>query len=260
MKRPKILITNDDGIHAPGIRHLWKAIHDIADIVVVAPAQEQSATGLSITIRSPLRMEKIVWKEGKQVWSVDGTPADCVKMALNLLFDDPPHLIFSGINRGNNAGRNLLYSGTIAAVIEGVLHDIPGVAFSCHEYSNPDYAIAEEYVPLILRHVLEHPLPSDTFLNVNFPTKDGKKVKGFKFARQGKQYWAEKPDMRSHPFEDHSYYWLGARLAEFDEHEDSDIALLKQGYLTAVPIRISEMTHHQLFEERRHHFEKLFSH
>jgi 5'-nucleotidase len=257
-KRPKILVTNDDGIHAPGIHHLWVALSKIADVVVAAPTVEQSATGLAITIRSPLRLERLDWGEGSEVWSVNGTPADCVKMGLNVLLKSPPDLIVSGINRGNNAGRNLLYSGTVAAVIEGVLHDIPGVAFSCYEYDSPDYSVAEQYVPIIIHHVLDHPLPLDTFLNVNIPTKNGQKVKGFRFARQGKAYWAENPDIRSHPFENHSYYWLGARLAQFEEHEDSDIALLEKGYLTAVPIRISEMTHHQLFEDRREHFDTLF--
>jgi 5'-nucleotidase len=259
MKRPKILITNDDGVNALGIRHLWNALKNVGDLIIAAPSQEQSATGLSITIHSPLRVERITWPEDAEAWSISGTPADCVKMALSVLYDEPPDLIVSGINLGNNAGRNVLYSGTIAAVIEGVLHDIPGIAFSCFEEKNPQYAVAEEYIPLIVQHVLDHPLPPETLLNVNFPTKNGTRVKGFKFARQGKQYWAENPDKRSHPFGSHSYYWLGAKLAEFDEHEESDIALLKQGYLTAVPLRITEMTHHQLFEERKHHFEKLFS-
>src|SRR5690348_2759860 len=132
MNQPYILVTNDDGVHAPGIKHLWKALSKIANVVVVAPASEQSAVSLSITTRQPLRTEKIDWPriENEQVWAINGTPADCVKLALNVILSTPPQLIVSGINRGSNAGRNILYSGTVAAVIEGVMHNIPGIAFS----------------------------------------------------------------------------------------------------------------------------------
>src|ERR1700722_13841399 len=120
--QPYILVTNDDGVYAPGIKHLWKSLNQIADVVVVAPASEQSAVSLSITIRHPLRIEKIDWPlhGNAKVWSINGTPADCVKLALSVILPHPPQLIVSGINRGNNAGRNVLYSGTVAAVIEGV--------------------------------------------------------------------------------------------------------------------------------------------
>ena len=119
MNRPFILVTNDDGVYAPGIKHLWKALQDFADLIVVAPATEQSAVSLSITIRHPLRIEKLEWPfVNAEVWSVNGTPADCVKLALSVILPHPPQLIVSGINRGNNAGRNTLYSGTVAAVIK----------------------------------------------------------------------------------------------------------------------------------------------
>src|SRR5262245_14985477 len=145
--RPHILITNDDGIHAPGIKHLWKALQDIAQVTVIAPAAEQSAVSLSITIRNPLKIDKVTWSEGTEVWSVSGTPADCVKLGLSVLLQNPPNLIVSGINKGNNAGRNMLYSGTVAAVIEGIMHDIPGIAFSCKDYVQPDYQATEKYIP-----------------------------------------------------------------------------------------------------------------
>lgn len=124
-KKPKILITNDDGIHAPGIRHLWTALKDIADLVVCAPAMEQSAVGLSITIRHPLHIQKIKWHASESAnaitWAVNGTPADCVKLGLSVIYDEQPDLIVSGINRGTNAGRNVLYSGTVAGAIESVM-------------------------------------------------------------------------------------------------------------------------------------------
>lgn len=254
--RPLILVTNDDGVHAPGIKHLWKALLTFADLIVVAPANEQSAVSLSITVRHPLRIERIEWPfDNSQVWSVNGTPADCVKMALNVILPRPPLLIVSGINRGTNAGRNVLYSGTIAAVIEGIMHEIPGIAFSVTDYINPVYGHAESIIPTIIHYVLEHPLPTGTFLNVNFPSEMGQRPKGIRFTRQGKEFIAENPEQREHPAEGNPYYWLGAKLAQFQEELDSDIAWLRKGYVTAVPIHINDLTHHLHLEQHRHKFE-----
>ncbi|MBS4168821.1 5'/3'-nucleotidase SurE [Parachlamydia sp. AcF125] len=255
--RPFILVTNDDGIHAPGIKHLWQAISSFADVAVVAPSAEQSAVGLSITVRSPLHIEKITWPTNIPVWSVSGTPADCVKLGLNVILDRAPDLILSGINRGTNAGRNVLYSGTIGGVIEGIMRNIPGIAFSCYDSHDPAYSLAEQYVPLIVQHILQHPLPSGTFLNVNFPSKHFQEIKGIKLTRQGKEYWIENPDKREHPNQGHSYYWLGAKLAKFEEEADSDISLLQQGYLTAVPVHVGELTDHRHLTAHREHFERL---
>lgn len=261
-KRPYILLTNDDGVYAPGIKHLWKVLSQMADVVVVAPASEQSAVSLSITIRHPLKIEKLDWPWDSKatVWSVNGTPADCVKLALNVILPDPPQLIVSGINRGNNAGRNILYSGTVAAVIEGVMHDIPGIAFSVADYFNPDYEKVEQYIPSIIKYSLEHRLPAGTFLNVNFPKHTETGIKGIRFATQGKEYWSENPEQRKHPAEGSSYYWLGAKLAQFEEDNHCDVALLKEGYATAVPIRINDLTHHLLLNQQRENFEKFVNH
>jgi len=256
--KPRILITNDDGVHAPGIRYLWEALHEIADLTIVAPQTEQSATGLSITLRSPLRLEKLNWSNGIVAWSVNGTPSDCVKLGLNIVFNEKPDLIVSGINRGTNAGRNALYSGTVAAAIEGVLHGIPAIAFSCHDYWDTDYTTANKHIPSIVEHVLKHPLPNGTLLNVNFPSKELEQIRGYKMTRQGMAYWTEDLAERFHPAEKHTYYWLGAKLAEFNEIEDCDIAWLKKGYVTAVPIHVNELTDHQHLESRKNVFEALF--
>lgn len=257
--RPKILITNDDGVYAPGIMHLWQSLKDIADVAIVAPASEQSAVSLSITLRQPLRIERVNCFEGEaNSWSITGTPADCVKLALKVILDWEPDLIVSGINRGTNAGRNVLYSGTVAGVIEGVMHDIPGVAFSCHDYQDPHYSVAAQYIPNIVQHILEHPLSKGTLLNVNFPKKLLGNIKGVKMTRQGMEYWAENPDERSHPTENHSYYWLGAALRQFEEHEESDIAWLRQGYIAAVPVHVRELTDYREFAQRKTLFEQRF--
>lgn len=239
MTRPYILITNDDGVYAPGIKHLYNAVKDFADVIVVAPATEQSAAGLSITIRHPLTLQRVSWNSlDAEVWSVSGTPSDCIKMALSVVSQKPPSLIVSGINRGSNAGRNILYSGTVAAVIEGTLQNIPGIAFSSIKFDNPTYGPTETHISYIVKYALQHKLPTGTFLNVNFP--DGH-IKGVRMARQGKEYFAEDPECRSHP-SGHDYYWLGFKVAKFEEEEDSDIALLEQGYATAVPLHIQEIT------------------
>jgi 5'-nucleotidase len=258
-KRLKILITNDDGIHAPGIKHLYKALKEVADLVVCAPAFEQSAVGLSISIRNPLHIQKIKWTNQKDAiaWSVNGTPADCVKLSLNVIYDEMPDLIVSGINRGSNAGRNVLYSGTVAGAIEAVMHDIPAIAFSCRDFLEPNYESFEKYIPQILQHTLDNPLPSGTMLNVNFPSKEHEPVQGFRLTRQGKELWMENPDKRTHPAEGSDYYWLGAKIAQFDEHADSDISWLNQGYITAVPIHVSELTDHTHLEQHKESFANL---
>jgi len=258
-KKPHILITNDDGILAPGIKHLWSALREIAEITVVAPLLEQSAAGLSITIRSPLRLESLDWPEGIKVWGVSGTPTDCVKLGLSVVVETRPDLIVSGINRGTNAGRNVLYSGTVAGVIEGVMNDIPGIAFSCSDFTHPDYQTAEKHIPKIVEYVLAHPLSKGTLLNVNFPSKDHTTIKGLKLTRQGKERWIENPDKRLHPMEGHTYYWLGAKIVECDEHEDSDISWLKKGYIAAVPVHVGELTDHLHLRERKIHFEQFMN-
>lgn len=254
--KPLILITNDDGIHAPGIRHLWNALHQMADLFVVAPAKEQSAVGLSVTIRDPIQVHKVSWNgAAAKTWSVTGTPADCVKLALNTILPSRPTLVVSGLNRGSNAGRNLLYSGTVAAVIEGTIKEIPGIAFSMTDFMTPSYADAEPHVSAIVSYVLKHPLPKGTLLNVNFPTNLKEGFKGIRLASQGKEYWQENLEKREHPVEGNDYYWLGARVAEFEERDHSDITYLKMGYATAVPVFVEDLTHHDYHSSSRNHFE-----
>lgn len=258
MKKPKILITNDDGINAPGIKALWNALKEVAHVTVIAPSKEQSATSLSITLRDPLQIQKTHWENASHIYCVTGTPADCVKLGLGIILKEKPDFVVSGINRGTNAGRNTLYSGTVAGAIEGVLHDIPSIAFSCHDYHEPDYEYAANFVPKVIQHALEHPLPLGTLLNVNFPSKEFGEIKGFKMTRQGKQFWGEDPLERFHPVENHSYYWLGAKLLQFDEIDDCDITWLSKGYATAVPVQVGELTDHNHLAARKNSFEILF--
>ncbi|MBN4066466.1 5'/3'-nucleotidase SurE [Simkania negevensis] len=252
-KKPTILITNDDGVHAPGIAHLWQTLREIADVTVAAPSQDQSGVGMAHSPRSPLYINEIRWSEETTVKVINGTPSDCIKMALSALMDNPPELIASGINNGSNAGRNLLYSGTVAAVIEGTLRGIPGIAFSCEEYFQPDFITTLPYIAEITQHTLNNPLPPGTFLNVTFPHIEGGQYRGIKLASQGKQYWIENLEKRLHP-EGTPYYWLGGQPIKYDEEEGSDIALLSQGYITVVPIQINDLTNHSFLQQHQENY------
>lgn len=257
--RPKILLCNDDGIRARGIRHLWKVLAeaDFADLLIIAPAAERSGAGVSITWDRPMLIQKIQWENNTPAWSVEGSPADCIKMGINVILESPPDLILSGINAGSNAGRNVLHSGTVGAVIEGVLRNIPGVALSCENGQEPNFEVAEKYVVSIAKYILEHPLESGSFLNVNFPQCIKDEVKGFRLTRQGKGRWAEDPTL--HLETDHgSSYWLGGKPEELTEDEDCDIALLREGYMTAVPIHVYDLTNSREIHRRKEKFEHFF--
>lgn len=239
-KKPKILITNDDGIHAVGIKYLWRALKDYADLTIVAPKSEQSGVGLGITIRSALHIEKFLWEDDLPAWSVSGTPADCVKIASSVLLTSPPDFIVSGINRGTNAGRNVLYSGTIGGVIEGTLRGVPGIAFSSFDMHNTEYAAFTSHIPDIVDFIRSNPLPKGTLLNVNFPSMDKvTEQTSIKLTRQGKQYWLEDPLCYHEAL---STYTMRAKLATFDEADDSDIYWLDRGYISCVPVHVDELT------------------
>lgn len=257
MTKPKILITNDDGITAKGIWHLWHALADHADISIVAPAIEKSGVGLGLTLHKPITIHPTNWERGTPAWKITGTPADCVRFGLRLVLDHKPDLIVSGINKGSNSGRNVLYSGTIGGVIEGAMKKIPGIAFSSTSFELPNFESIEPYIFPIVEHILEHPLSEGTILNVNFPTEHAS-FKGVKLARQGQGLWVEDPDKRNHPSGEH-YYWHGGQWSHEEEDEESDVALLHEGYVTAVPIHIHQLTDHAFFEERKEHFDDYFS-
>ena len=255
--RPKILITNDDSIHAPGIKYLWKALKEYADLTIVAPKTEQSGVGLGITITTALHIQKISWGEETPAWSVSGTPADCIKIAASVLLENPPDLIVSGINRGTNSGRNVLYSGTIGGVIEGILRGIPGIAFSSYDFHNTEYAAFVPYIPNIVDFTLKNPLPTGTLLNVNFPSQEKKtEINGIKLTRQGKQYWLEDPLCYHEAL---STYKLGAKLKSFEEADDSDIYWLDRGYIACVPVHVDELTDWRYINAEKIQFEQLFS-
>ena len=256
MSRLRILITNDDGINAPGLKVLWSALKDYADVYVVAPEVEQSGVGLGITTLRPLNVKKVSWEDNGLAWSVSGTPADCVKVAVSLLLKEPPDLIVSGINNGINPGRTALYSGTVGAIIEGVFRGISGIAFSKargKDFFSGTYAVyddVKDYIWPIVEYVSKNPFVPNTILNVNFPHCDGN-FKGVKLASQGMGYHFEK-----FKEEGPSRYRLNCVFRDYDgESPDSDVSLLRQGYITAVPIQVSHLTDKKQLELHKEKFE-----
>ncbi len=256
--KPLLLITNDDGIHAPGIKHLWEAVHEFADIVIAAPHKERSGCGLSITWTKPLQIQPVSWEKNTPAWSINGTPADCIKMALAVLLEKRPTMIISGINSGSNSGQSLLYSGTLGGVIEGAFKGIPGIAFSFSDYDPPPLSATKKYIFPLIQYFLENPLPAGTVLNVNFPyhCKDG--VKGVRFAKQGKSNWKELPDRRIHP-EGQPYYWLGGAWSTVKEDPESDVAYLEEGYIAVAPIYVGDLTCHNTFNKHKDKLERAFN-
>ena len=249
MNRPVVLFTNDDGIMAPGIFHLYQALKDHVIPLIVAPAEQQSGKGVSITLQNPIIVEKVNWN-GIEAHKVYGTPADCVKIAFSILHYKPDFIV-SGINQGCNSGRNVLYSGTIGGVIEGVYRGVPGIAFSCREFFNPQYGEYESFIKTIFDHFRDDPMPAGTFINVNFPKELKHEVKGIRYAKQGKGQWIERvvrSENNSHQFD---AVWVGP-----EEEADSDVRLMKEGYVAVCPIYVGEMTHHSHFNEHALLFNK----
>jgi len=258
--KPKILITNDDGVHARGIYNLWNAVKDLADVVVVAPSSQKSATGQASSLTKPLKIHTIgTWENNvENIYSVNGTPADCVKLAISEILDRKPDLIVSGINRGSNAGRNVINSGTIGGVIEGVLRGIPGIAFSCSDFEKKEFDDLVPQVRDLVEHFLSEPPHRGSLFNVNFPTNSLDEIKGVRMTKQGRGYWIDTPEKRIHP-EGVPYYWLGGTWNELEEDKESDVNLLKQGYTTVVPIHIDQLTDLDLLDTRKEAFEKSFN-
>jgi 5'-nucleotidase len=243
--KPTILVVNDDGITAPGIKALIDVAKTLGNIVVVAPDGPQSGTGHAITIARPLRMDKVELYEGVEMYKCSGTPVDCVKLAVNKVFKGKkPDLCVSGINHGLNHSINVLYSGTMSAAVEGAIEGIPSVGFSLDDFENDaDFAHSLKYVELICKQVLKNGLPLGTLLNVNFPK--GREIKGIKVCRQANAKWAEEFDERKDPNR-RSYYWLTGFFQNYDQGEDTDVWALEKGYASVVPLQFDMTAHHAI--------------
>ncbi|MEP3209198.1 MAG: 5'/3'-nucleotidase SurE [Maribacter sp.] len=249
MSKPLILVTNDDGITAPGLRALVRYMKEIGDVVVVAPDSPQSGKGHAITLDIALYSKKMkidLENGANEEYSCSGTPADCVKMALQELLGRKPDICVSGINHGSNSSINVIYSGTMSAAIEAGIEGIPAIGFSLCDYSwNADFDPAGESIKKIVREALLNGIPQGVVLNVNIPKLKEKDFKGIKICRQARANWKEKFDKRTNPM-GKDYYWLTGEFELLDKGEDTDEWALANGYISVVPTQFDLTAHHAI--------------
>lgn len=248
-KNPLILVCNDDGITAPGLRNLIEVMNKLGEVVVVAPDGPQSGMGHAITIDGILRCDPVHIDDGLQSeYSCTGTPVDCVKLAVNVVLDRKPDLVVSGINHGSNSSINVIYSGTMSAAMEGCLESIPSIGFSLCDYSwDANFEPALPYVKAIAENVLREGLPQGVCLNVNIPKHTGEDYKGIKIVRQCRGNWEEEFDNRTDPRK-RNYYWLTGKFVNYDEGEDNDEWALANYFISIVPVKTDFTAHEQLKE------------
>ena len=237
---PRILVTNDDGYFSPGIEALAAALQPLGDVIVVAPHTEASAVGHALTLRRPLRVEKI----RHQVFSVDGTPTDCVNIAIDELMTEPPHIVVSGINKGLNVGDDVTYSGTVAGAFEAALLGYAGVAVSLERGGGEaDFGPAAALAAEIVAAVLAKGLPFRTFLNVNVPRGE---IKGIRTTVQAKRNHITKVDRRVDPRQ-RPYFWIEEAQDDWAPHDRSDRQAVKDGYVSVTPLQ-PDLTDHSALE------------
>lgn len=247
MAKPLILVTNDDGILAPGIRALIDVMKEIGEVVVVAPDSPQSAMGHAITINNTLKLEKVkIDKELELEYSCSGTPVDCIKIAINEILKRKPDLCVSGINHGSNSSINVIYSGTMSAAVEAGIEGIPAIGFSLLDYSwDANFEPIKTYIKQIALEVLKKGVPEGVILNVNFPKLSQEEIKGVKICRQAKAMWQEEFDKRTNP-QGKEYYWLTGKFVNLDKGTDTDEWALENGYISIVPVQFDLTAHHAI--------------
>ena len=250
MKKPHILVTNDDGYNAPGLAKLTEIMRGIGTVTVVAPEQPMSGTGHAITVRHPLRIRKLREEDGLQVWTCQGTPVDCVKIGEQIILRRKPDLLVSGINHGSNASVNIVYSGTMGAVLESTINGTPSIGFSLTDYSHDaDFRHVDKYVRKIALEVLDKGLPLQTCLNVNIPAVNGSPIRGVKVCEQANARWVEEYDERKDPT-NRDYYWLTGRFELLDDRPCTDERALRENFVSVVPVHY-DLTARHAFEHIR---------
>jgi len=236
-KQPVILITNDDGINAPGISNLIEAVRGLGKIVVVAPDKPQSGMGHAITIGNPLRLHQVHLFKDVESWQCSGTPVDCVKLAVDKVLHRKPDICLSGINHGANHSINVIYSGTMSAAVEAAIESIPSIGFSLLDHSvEADFTAARKYARIIVEHALKNPLDKHLILNVNMPAIPDVLIKGMKICRQAYAKYEEDFIERNDPT-GKKYYWLTGKFMNFDKGKDTDVWALEHNYVSIVPVQ-----------------------
>ena len=231
-----ILVCNDDGIDAPGIFALVQEMKKIGTVTVVAPEDQQSAVGHAITMNHPLRVSKFNIGKNFFGYAINGTPADCVKIAVRTILKQRPDILVSGINHGSNTSINIIYSGTVSAATEGTILGIPSIAFSLTTYERPDFRFAAKFARKLATVILRNGLPPGTLLNVNIPAVAEKEISGIRVTRQGKTRWDDTFDVRRDPA-NKKYYWLTGKLEIIDTANDTDQIAVMNNYVSVTPIQ-----------------------
>lgn len=245
----RILLTNDDGIHAAGLQALLQTLRGLGHVTVVAPDRERSAVGHSLTFHSPLRVRKTSDEDGCVQYATDGTPTDCVLLALYDLLPEKPDILFSGINRGGNLGDDITYSGTVSAAMEGLIHGVPSVAMSCVGRHPVHYATGAAFATRLAERVVREGMPAKTFLNVNIPDVPPEEIQGVRITRQGHSIYDQRIVKRVDPF-GVDYYWVTGAMPTGNPDEGTDFEAVAQKCISVTPVQ-TNLTHHALLEEIR---------
>lgn len=232
----KILLTNDDGIFAPGLWALYEQLSDHNEVEVIAPDRERSAVGHGITLHNPLRVHQIHVRGPYRGYAVNGTPADCVKLGIMEILDEKPDIVISGINPGANVGININYSGTVAAAREAALFGITGIAVSLDSYICKYYDTAAQFIDMLIHKMVENGLPPGTTLNVNVPDKPVREINGVKISRQALKWMDESFEKRIDP-RNRTYYWQRSDAQHFNHNPEYDGAALCENYISVTPIK-----------------------
>jgi 5'-nucleotidase len=241
----KILVTNDDGIDSAGIAALSETLKEIAEVIIVAPHDEQSAVGHGITMKIPLRVSRY-FKNGTFFgFAVEGTPADCVKMGIRNIAGELPDLVISGINHGSNTAINIIYSGTVSAAREAAIMDVPAIAISVTSHEARDFTYASKVAKMLAMKVAEHGLPNGTLLNVNVPNVPEEEISGIMITKQSKAKWDDIYEKRIDPY-GKEYYWLTGKLVEVESEPDTDQTAVKNNFVSITPIHF-DLTDYETF-------------
>lgn len=240
-----ILISNDDGIFSEGLTALEKSLRSVGDVYTVAPDREQNSMSHALTLHRPLRVHELNPKR----FAVDGTPTDCVKLALTGLLPVRPDLVVSGINRGPNLGDDIIYSGTVSAAIEAALLGLPAIAVSLVTLENFNFEPAAEFTAKLISHIGIAKIPSETLLNVNVPPLPREKIQGWRITRQGKRHYSENIVERTDP-RGKKYYWIGGDNLGFTEEEGTDCMAVHQGFISVTPLQV-DLTNYKLLDDNR---------
>lgn len=248
MSKPLILVTNDDGISAPGLRKLISLMRQIGRVVVVAPEGPQSAMSHAITIKYPLMYKEIEISPDYKEYSLNGTPVDCVKFGIHRLMDEKPDLVVSGINHGSNASINIIYSGTMGAALEGSMGGIPSIGFSILDYDHlADFSASEDFILKIAKNVLSEGLDQGIALNVNFPKLlNDTPYKGIRICRQAQAYWKEDFAERKDPRDGRPYFWLTGTFSINEDNDQTDEWALDRYFVSIVPVQFDFTAHKQI--------------